>query len=101
MASEVWLWPCVSQRPEPRSAACRFESYAPDLDDDHIFTDKQSGKNFNRKQYIKLKSILLPGDEVLVEELDRLGRNKEEIKAELEWFKAHGSSSGCLTFPPP
>ena len=60
------------------------------LDDDHIFTDKQSGKNFNRKQYIKLKSILLPGDEVLVEELDRLGRNKEEIKAELEWFKAHG-----------
>lgn len=25
-----------------------------------------------------------------MEELDRLGRNKEEIKAELEWFKAHG-----------
>ena len=67
-----------------------LKAYAPDLDDDHIFTDKQSGKNFNRKQYIKLKSILLPGDEVLVEELDRLGRNKEEIKAELEWFKAHG-----------
>ena len=53
-----------------------LKAYAPDLDDDHIFTDKQSGKNFNRKQYIKLKSILLPGDEVLVEELDRLGRNK-------------------------
>lgn len=67
-----------------------LKAYAPDLDDDHIFTDKQSGKNFNRKQYINLKSILLPGDEVLVEELDRLGRNKEEIKAELEWFKAHG-----------
>ena len=23
-----------------------LKAYAPDLDDDHIFTDKQSGKNF-------------------------------------------------------
>ena len=29
-----------------------LKAYAPDLDDDHIFTDKQSGKNFNRKQYM-------------------------------------------------
>ena len=33
---------------------------------------------------------MLPGDEILVEELDRFGRNKAEIKAELEWFKEHG-----------
>ena len=67
-----------------------LKAYAPDLDDDHIFTDKQSGKNFNREHYLKLKSILVPGDEILVEELDRFGRNKAEIKAELEWFKEHG-----------
>lgn len=67
-----------------------LKAYAPDLDDDHIFTDEQSGKNFNREHYLKLKSILVPGDEILVEELDRFGRNKAEIKAELEWFKEHG-----------
>lgn len=33
---------------------------------------------------------MVPGDEILVEELDRFGRNKAEIKAELEWFKEHG-----------
>lgn len=66
-----------------------LKAYAPELDDDHIFTDKQSGKNFNREHYLELKAIMVPGDEILVEELDRFGRNKAEIKAELEWFKAH------------
>lgn len=60
------------------------------LSDDHIYTDKQSGKNFNREHYLELKAILIPGDEILVEELDRFGRNKAEIRGELEWFKEHG-----------
>lgn len=67
-----------------------LRNYDPSLTDDRIFTDKQSGKNFNREHYLKLKAILVSGDEVLVEELDRFGRNKVEIKAELEWFKEHG-----------
>jgi DNA invertase Pin-like site-specific DNA recombinase len=67
-----------------------LKKFDPDLPDDRIFTDKQSGKNFNREHYLELKAILVPGDEVLVEELDRFGRNKAEIKAELEWFKEHG-----------
>nr|DAM74955.1 MAG TPA: gamma delta Resolvase, site specific recombination [Caudoviricetes sp.] len=67
-----------------------LRQFDPSLPDDRIFTDKQSGKNFNREHYLELKAILVPGDEVLVEELDRFGRNKAEIKAELEWFKEHG-----------
>lgn len=67
-----------------------LRKYAPELDDDHIFKDKQSGKDFNREQYIELKQVVVAGDEILIEELDRLGRNKAEIKSELEWFKSHG-----------
>lgn len=67
-----------------------LKKFDPSLSDDRIYTDKQSGKNFNREHYLELKAILVPGDEILVEELDRFGRNKAEIKAELEWFKEHG-----------
>jgi len=67
-----------------------LRKYAPELDDDHIYKDKQSGKDFNREQYIELKQSVAAGDEILIEELDRLGRNKAEIKSELEWFKSHG-----------
>ena len=56
---------------------------------DKVFFDKQSGKNFDREQYQLMKSILKPGDEVFVKELDRLGRNKEGIKEEIRWFREH------------
>ena len=63
------------------------KDYCPELLDENIFSDKKSGKDFNRKEYIRLKSLLRPGDELIIKELDRLGRNKEEIKAELREFK--------------
>lgn len=66
---------------------------------DRIFTDKQSGKNFNRDEYLEMKSILERGDEVVVHALDRLGRNKEEIKIELAWFKEHGIIIRILNVP--
>ncbi|MEE4565908.1 recombinase family protein [Paenibacillus polymyxa] len=46
------------------------------------FIDKKSGKNFNRPQYQALKSVLRKGDILFIKELDRLGRNAEEIKRE-------------------
>lgn len=76
-----------------------LKRYAPDLDDTHIFTDKQSGKDFNREAYLQLKSCLTHGDEVFIEELDRLGRNKVEIKSELEWFKSQGIQVRILDVP--
>ena len=47
--------------------------------DDHIFMDKQSGKDFNRPEYRALLEQLSPGDVLVVKSIDRLGRNYEEI----------------------
>lgn len=53
------------------------------VEDRHIITDKQSGKDFSRPGYLTLKNQLLrAGDILVIKELDRLGRNYEQIKAE-------------------
>lgn len=46
----------------------------------NIFMDKQSGKNFERQQYLKLRRKLKAGDLFYVLSIDRLGRNYEEIQ---------------------
>lgn len=66
---------------------------------DRVFCDKQSGKNFDREQYKEMKSIVVTGDEIIVEELDRLGRNKDEVKTELEAFKKMGVTVRMLDVP--
>lgn len=66
---------------------------------DRVFCDKQSGKNMDRHSYQDLKSIVVEGDEVVVKELDRLGRNKSDIKAEIEWFKERGVTLRILDIP--
>lgn len=66
---------------------------------ENIYSDKQSGKNFERKEYLKLKSLLQSGDELIIKELDRLGRNKKEIQDELRWFKEHGIVVRILNVP--
>ena len=45
----------------------------------NIFVEKQSGKDFNREVFQKLLKKLKPGDCIIVKELDRFGRNYEEI----------------------
>ena len=66
---------------------------------DKIFTDKQSGKDFAREGYLRMKSAVAEGDEIIIKELDRLGRNKDEMKRELEWFKAKGVTVRVLDLP--
>lgn len=44
-----------------------------------MYIDKQSGKDFNRKNYQKLLKKLKSGDELYIKSIDRLGRNYEEI----------------------
>ena len=46
----------------------------------HIFTDKQSGKDFKRPQYRTLMKRLREGDQLCITSIDRLGRNYEEIQ---------------------
>lgn len=53
------------------------------LDERDIITDKASGKDFNRAGYITLRDKLLrSGDVLVIKELDRLGRDMEQIKEE-------------------
>ena len=49
------------------------------LSDDAIFTDKASGKDFNRPSYRRMMRKLKPGDVIFVKSIDRLGRNYQEI----------------------
>ncbi|WP_454965143.1 recombinase family protein [Filifactor alocis] len=65
----------------------------------NIFIDKLSGKNFEREQYQKLKIKVRCGDEIYFHELDRLGRNKQEIKQELLDFKKQGVMIRFLDIP--
>lgn len=65
-----------------------------------IYTDQQSGKNFNRERYIVLKEdVLDSGDTLIITELDRLGRNKKETLNELRYFKDHDIRVMILELP--
>lgn len=44
-----------------------------------IYTDKKSGKNFERENYCRLKKVLKRGDLLVVKSIDRLGRNYDMI----------------------
>lgn len=46
----------------------------------NIYTDRQTGKNFDRPQYKKLMRRLKKGDLLYIISIDRLGRNYEEIQ---------------------
>ena len=65
-----------------------------------IITDKASGKDFDRPGYIALKTrILREGDTLVIEDLDRLGRNKQQIKEELEYYSQVGIHVKILNLP--
>ncbi len=48
--------------------------------DENIYTDKQSGKDFDRPQYKKLLRKMKKDDLLYIKSIDRLGRNYEEIQ---------------------
>lgn len=61
---------------EDRQLSAIYELQVPEK---NIYIDKQSGKDFNRPQYIRLISKLKKGDLLYIKSIDRLGRNYEEI----------------------
>ena len=74
-----------------------LKKYVPD--ERLIFFDKLSGKDFNRPAYQTLKLMARCGDTIYIHEMERLGRNKEEIKNELEYFKTEGVFIRILNLP--
>lgn len=70
------------------------------IEDRHIITDKQSGKDFSRPGYQTLKGQLLrSGDVLVIKELDRLGRNYEAIKSEWQDLRQLGVDVIVLDMP--
>ena len=55
------------------------------VDERHIFTDRLSGKDFNRPGYQKMLKKLKEGDLLVIKSVDRLGRDYKEILE--EWRK--------------
>lgn len=49
------------------------------VDDRQIYTDKQSGKDFDRPQYRRLMRKIKNGDTLVIKSIDRLGRNYDDI----------------------
>ena len=69
-------------------------------DERDIITDKESGKDFNRAGYQALKNgMLRQGDTLVIKSLDRLSRNKRDIKTELEWFKDNNIRLKVIDLP--
>jgi DNA invertase Pin-like site-specific DNA recombinase len=98
--SEVWAYGRVSS-----SGQCldrqidKFKEMG--IDDRHIITEKKSGKNIeDRAAYIALRDQMLrSGDTLVICSIDRLGRNKDQIKKELEHYKQEGIRVKILDIP--
>lgn len=65
-----------------------------------IITDKESGKDLDRAGYQALKNAMLRrGDTLVIKSLDRLSRNKCDIKNELQFFKDNGIRLKVIDLP--
>lgn len=70
--------------------------------EDMIVIDKASGKDLNRPGYTSLKvgiGKLQKGDTLYIKSLDRLSRNKEDAKKELQYFKQNGIRLKVIDLP--
>ena len=95
------------QNPERQIQA--IQAYRHDMQVENMFIDKQSGKTFDRPNYNTLKLILENlrksskemHIELIIEELDRLGRTKEGIRKELEWYAKQNIFIRIWKYQPP
>ncbi len=57
---------------------------------ENLFIDKMTGTTFKRPSYELMKAKLRAGDKIFVHELDRFGRNYEEIKNQIVEIESKG-----------
>lgn len=70
------------------------------VSEENIYLDKESGKNLERENYRILRDrVLRDGDMLVIKELDRLSRQKADIKSELEYFRDKGVRVVILNIP--
>ena len=61
-----------------------------------IYIDKKSGKDFDRPQYKKLIKKLKPGDLIMIQSIDRLGRNYEEVQNQWRFLTKEKEVDICV-----
>ena len=78
MSSRIFGYARVSSKDQNEERQLKaFKDYG--IDDRDIYIDKKSGKNFEREQYQLIKNILREDDLLVIQSIDRLGRNYEMI----------------------
>ncbi len=75
----AYLRVSTREQNEERQLAA-IEGY--DIPKENVYLDKESGRNFDRPSYIKLKDTIKKGDLLYIKSIDRLGRNYSEILEE-------------------
>ncbi|WP_096202941.1 recombinase family protein [Bacillus sp. FJAT-45350] len=68
-------------------------------DEKYIYSDKASGKDMERDGFQNMLKAIRSGDTLYIKSLDRLGRNKVQIKEYLEYFKKNGINVKILDMP--
>ena len=84
MSGNVYGYMRVSTQ-EQTEERQRIALKAHGVPEESLLLDKLSGKDFNRPSYQALLNILKPGDTLVIDSLDRLGRNYFAIMD--EWHK--------------
>ena len=66
------------------------------VEEKNIFIDKESGKNFNRKNYKRLLRTVKENDLIIVKSIDRLGRNYKEIGEQWAYLTQRKKVNICV-----
>ena len=65
----------------------------------YIYSDKASGKDMDREGFQTMLNAIREGDTLYLKSIDRLGRNKQQIKEYLEYFKKEGIRVKVIDLP--
>lgn len=66
------------------------------IDPSRVYVDYASGKDLDRPRYRELVEALAPGDRLIVDSLDRLGRSYDDVTAEWRRLVGSGVDVRCL-----
>lgn len=66
---------------------------------DYLYSDKASGKDMEREGFQNMLRAMRKGDTLYIKSIDRLGRNKQQIKDYLEHFKKKGIRVKIIDLP--
>ncbi|GIP46097.1 resolvase [Paenibacillus sp. J45TS6] len=78
----------------------QYEALKPYVTNDkYIYSDKASGKDMEREGFQNMLKAMRKGDTLYIKSVDRLGRNKEQIKQYLQYFKDEGIRVKIIDLP--